>query len=167
MSGAGFVEIGLDQYAARHDALAQALASGTLNRSFMGFSASRTDALLGLGVSAIGDNRSAYAQNEKNLQQYEARVLAGALPLQRGHVLGADDLRIREILWSLLTASRAALNAEDHGAAWWPNTLTALLDLERNGLVMLNRDAISVTALGRAFLRHIGMAFDQYLRQTP
>jgi oxygen-independent coproporphyrinogen III oxidase len=113
MGASGFVEIGMDQYARTHDRLASALAEGRLHRNFMGFSASPTQALIGLGVSAIGDNRSAYSQNEKNLQQYDTRVLAGQLPLQRGLTLGADDLRIRELLWSLLTTSRVTVTADD------------------------------------------------------
>jgi oxygen-independent coproporphyrinogen III oxidase len=166
MDAAGYVEIGLDQYARLHDPLAQALAAGALHRNFMGFSASSTQALLGLGASAIGDNRNAYSQNEKNLQQYEGRVQAGNLPLQRGHVLGREDTRIRELLWSLLTGSRTQLAAEDRAAVWWPATQAALQNLQQDGLVRLSESSIEVTALGRGFLRHIGMAFDQYLRRT-
>jgi oxygen-independent coproporphyrinogen III oxidase len=166
MSESGFVEIGMDQYAKAHDPLTTALAAGKLHRNFMGFSASPSRALMGLGVSAIGDNRLAYAQNEKNLQQYESRVLAGGLPLQRGHLLGADDLRIRELLWNLLTASRATVTAEDRASQWWPQTLAGLQDLQRDALIRLDGEALTVTELGRAFLRHIGMAFDQYLHHT-
>jgi oxygen-independent coproporphyrinogen-3 oxidase len=166
MGMAGMVEIGLDQYARPREPLALALATGALHRNFMGFSASSTQALLGLGVSAIGDNRAAYSQNEKNLQQYESRVLAGRLPQQRGHVLGRDDLRIRELLWNLLTTSRTPLAREDRAADWWPATQAALQNLQADGLVRLTEDSIEVTGPGRAFLRHVGMAFDQYLRQT-
>ncbi len=137
MGAAGLLEIGMDQYARPGDPLAQALAAGTLHRNFMGFSASGTGALIGLGVSAIGDSRSAYAQNEKNLQQYESRVLAGNLPLQRGHVPGSEDRRIRELLWNLLTASRTTLTADDRMAHWWPETHKALQSLQRDGLVVL------------------------------
>jgi oxygen-independent coproporphyrinogen-3 oxidase len=166
MSETGFVEIGMDQYAMAHDPLATALAGGTLHRNFMGFSASPTHALMGLGVSAIGDNRLAYAQNEKNLQQYESRVLAGGLPLQRGHVLDAGDLRIRALLWNLLTTSHARVTVEDRASPWWPQTLVALQELQRDALVSLDEETLAVTELGRAFLRHIGMAFDQYLQHT-
>jgi oxygen-independent coproporphyrinogen III oxidase len=167
MTAAGFVEIGMDQYARRQDPLAQALSAGNLHRNFMGFSASRTDLLISLGVSAIGDNRSAYAQNEKNLQQYESRVLAGNLPLQRGHVLSHEDRRIRELIWNLLTASRTAITAEDRNAGWWPDTQDALRGLQQDGLITMNEGGLVVTEAGRAFLRQIAVAFDQYLRQTP
>jgi oxygen-independent coproporphyrinogen-3 oxidase len=166
MSSSGFVEIGMDQYARAHDTLSAALGAGRLHRNFMGFSASATQALIGLGVSAIGDNRLAYAQNEKNLQQYESRVLAGTLPLQRGHALGADDRRIRELLWSALTTSRAAITPDDLASAWWPGTQASLRNLQRDGIVSLTGAELTVTETGRAFLRQVGVAFDQYLRHT-
>ncbi len=167
MGASDFVEIGMDQYARRDDALARALAGGALYRNFMGFSASATQALIGLGVSAIGDNRRAYAQNEKNLQQYETRVLAGELPLQRGHLLSAIDLRIRSLLWDLLTTSRMLPTAADRAANWWSHTESALRNLQQDGLIQLQDTSIVITELGRAFLRQAGMAFDQSLRQTP
>jgi oxygen-independent coproporphyrinogen-3 oxidase len=158
----GYVEIGMDQYALPSDPLAAALAAGTLSRTFMGFTASRTDALMGLGVSAIGDARAAYAQNEKNLQRYEVRVAAGELPLQRGHVLGEEDRQIRAVLWDLF-AGRAALPAPAAmDSAWWRHARAALEPLRADGLVELAGQRVSVTPVGRAFLRRIGLAFDQY-----
>jgi oxygen-independent coproporphyrinogen III oxidase len=163
---AGFVEIGMDQYARREEALTRALTAGTLHRNFMGFTASATQALIGPGVSAIGGARCAYAQNEKGLQPYEARVRAGELPLQRGHVLSDDDQRVRDLLWQLLTVSHATLTAADVAARWWPATAQALQTLQGDGLVLLADRQIRVTDTGRSFLRHIGMAFDDYLRNT-
>jgi oxygen-independent coproporphyrinogen III oxidase len=166
LGAAGFVDIGMDQYARREDSLARALAAGTLHRNFMGFTASPTQALMGLGVSAIGAAHNAYAQNEKGLQAYETRVRAGELPLQRGHVLSAEEHRIRDLLWSLLTTSHASLHADDMAASWWPATQRALQALQEDDLVLMDGARIAVTGLGRAFLRHIGMAFDGYLRNT-
>lgn len=166
MSDSGFVEIGMDQYALAHDRLARALAEGRLHRNFMGFSASPTQALIGLGVSAIGDNAQAYAQNEKNLQQYDNRVLAGHLPLQRGLVLGADDLRIRTLLWSLLTTSNVTVTDSDRASQWWKSAQVSLEALHHDGVIVQRSGTITVSELGRAFLRQVGMAFDQYLRQA-
>jgi oxygen-independent coproporphyrinogen-3 oxidase len=166
LGAAGFVEIGMDQYARSHDALARALAQGTLHRNFMGFTASATQALIGLGVSAIGDTSTMYAQNEKNLQQYEARVQAGALPLQRGCVLTAADQRIRALLWKLFTRSQADLEDQDLQADSWPGAASGLQSMADDGLLQLNNRSIVVTATGRAFLCSIGMAFDTSLREV-
>jgi oxygen-independent coproporphyrinogen-3 oxidase len=165
MDALGYVEIGIDQYALPQDPLVTALSAGQLVRNFMGFSASRTDALIGLGVSAIGDARAAYAQNEKNLQRYETRVASGELPQQRGHVLCAADRQIRALLWTLFAGAPAALDDVQRTAAWWPAVRAALDPLHADGLVELGTARIAVTETGRAFLRRIGLAFDQYLAQ--
>ena len=162
LADAGYVEIGLDQYALPRDPMVQALQQGRLARSFMGFSAVAFDALIGLGVSAIGDARSLYAQNEKNLQQYETRLVASELPLQRGHRLSEKDGQIRAMLWTLFSGS----DAQAPQADWWRDALPALQQLAQDGLLNLTDEHVSVTAAGRGFLRRIGMALDRHLRQT-
>ncbi|MET0279617.1 MAG: oxygen-independent coproporphyrinogen III oxidase [Steroidobacteraceae bacterium] len=166
LASMGYAEIGIDQYALAHDPLVPALAAGQLARNFMGFTASATDALIGLGVSAIGQTPAAYAQNEKNLQQYETRLAAGELPLQRGHVQSADDLQVRTLLWRLFSGSSAPLEASMRAADWWPQARGELELLRDEGLVELAEDSLAVTASGRTFLRTIAMVFDHYLPQT-
>jgi len=167
MGGWGMVEIGFDQYARSSDPLAVALASGHLHRNFMGFTASATQSLIGLGVSAIGHGSLAYAQNEKNLQQYETRLQGGALPLQRGHVLTADDQRVRAHLWRLLAGAPTTLTAAEQTLAWWQQAQEQLAPMLRDGLLVQRGLPgpdleLSVSDTGRAFLRHICAALDPW-----
>jgi oxygen-independent coproporphyrinogen-3 oxidase len=164
LGAAGYVEIGIDVYALPSDPLARALAAGSLSRSFMGFSATPVDTLIGLGVSAMGDAGSAYAQNEKNLQRYEARVAAGELPLQRGHVLSAADLRIREHIWNLLAGRPAVPTAEELASDWWLDSRASLERLAGDGLLGMRDSTLVVTERGRSFLTGIAAALDQYAR---
>ncbi len=170
MGAWGMVEIGMDQYAQARDPLATALAEHRLHRNFMGFTAITTQALIGLGVSAIGHGATSYAQNEKNLQQYETRVAADELPLQRGHVLSGDDLRIRSHLWDLLCRSRTSVTAAERGLQWWQQSQHPLHALQADGLIEMRGDDIIVTELGRVFLRNICAALDPHqhaLTQAP
>ncbi len=91
LAAAGYVEIGMDHFALASDDLVAAAKLGRLHRNFMGYSPAPTSPLIGLGVSAIGDAGDAFAQNEKNQQQYEDRVARDELPIQRGHVLDDED----------------------------------------------------------------------------
>jgi oxygen-independent coproporphyrinogen-3 oxidase len=159
----GMIEIGFDQYARSNDSLALALSRGGLQRSFMGFSAVRTQALIGLGVSAIGATPDAYAQNEKGLQLYEAAVASGRLPLQRGHLLTAEDAQIRGLLWQLFAGGPGTATPTDH-SRWWGASTPAVEILLRDGLMERDGAGLRVTPLGRALLRHVGRAFDQHLR---
>jgi oxygen-independent coproporphyrinogen-3 oxidase len=160
LGAAGYVEIGIDVYALPSDQLARALAAGSLSRSFMGFSATPVNALIGLGVSAMGDAGTAYAQNEKNLQRYEARVAAGELPLQRGHVLSIPDARVRSLIWNLF-AGRPAV-ADDLPAANAPKAAQYLATLRHDGFLAVKDSLVEITALGRSFLPQIAAAFDEY-----
>jgi oxygen-independent coproporphyrinogen-3 oxidase len=162
MSSFGLVEIGMDQYARAGDSLAVALTSRSLHRNFMGFTASRTDALVGLGVSALGHGRAIYAQNEKSLQQYETRVATGELPLQRGHGMSPDDLRVRAHLWNLMCASATQVTAAERELAWWSQSQERLMTAVRDGLVKMDADQISVTETGRVFLRQMCAALDPH-----
>ncbi len=51
---------------------ARAPGEGRLRRNFQGYAVIPGDDVLGLGISAIGDVRGAYVQNEKKLSTYEA-----------------------------------------------------------------------------------------------
>lgn len=167
MADMGMIEIGMDQYARGSEPLAIALADRSLHRNFMGFTASHTEALVGLGVSALGHGRASYAQNEKSLQQYETRLASGELPLQRGHAMSPDDLRVRGHLWNLMCASKTQVSATEHELAWWQLAQQRLLVARRDGLVELDASEISVTQTGRAFLRQICAAIDPWQQREP
>ena len=62
----GYVEIGMDHFALKDDTLYEAVENANLHRNFMGYTASKTQAMIGLGVSSISDSWYGFAQNEKN-----------------------------------------------------------------------------------------------------
>ncbi|MEO8307533.1 MAG: oxygen-independent coproporphyrinogen III oxidase [Pseudomonadota bacterium] len=166
MQAAGFAEIGLDQYALGQDPLVLAATRGTLSRNFMGYSASLSMPLIGLGSSALGDAGTALAQNEKNLMRYEARVDRGELPIQRGHVLDAQDLQLRRIISDIVTRFATRWSASDQRTEWFGLAATSLAELQQDGLIELGQEGLRVTQRGRPFLRNICMAFDARSRLT-
>ena len=155
---AGYVEIGLDHFARRHDALARAAADGTLHRNFMGYTDTRTQALLALGVSGISEAPDCYHQNEKVATVYERRVRAGEIPTLRGHRLSPDDRRRRDHITSLMTRYRVDLDPAEMQAA-----TRALAPLVDDGIVEVDATTIRVPPGGRPFLRHAAAAFDAFL----
>jgi len=48
---------------------------------------------------------------------------------------------------------------------YFPDELERLKPLAADGLVLLSPDSISVTSLGRIFIRNVAMVFDTYLRK--
>ena len=160
LGAAGFVEIGLDQYARPGDPLAMAAANGTLARNFMGYGPASRTPLIGLGSSAMGDAGTAFAQNEKNLMRYEARVDRGELPIQRGHVLDAEDLRLRHVISDIVNLRAVKWTASDMLTDWYRRALPLLAELRHDGLIDLQADALHVTSRGLPFLRNVCLAFD-------
>lgn len=164
----GYREIGLDHFALESDGLWQALRSGALHRNFMGYTTAFTRPLIGLGVSAIGDAGDAFVQNEKELQRYQERVLRGELPVQRGHLLDAEDQVLRGHILRLMTRLETHWQRPGDYTDYLQTAIERLAEPASDGLVVLERGGCRVTDTGRAFLRNICMAFDARLaRRTP
>jgi oxygen-independent coproporphyrinogen III oxidase len=164
----GYREVGLDHFALETDSLWRALRSGTLHRNFMGYSTAFTRPLVGVGVSAIGDAGDAFAQNEKELQRYQERVARGELPIQRGHVLDAEDQVLRRHILRLMTRLETRWDDPADYTAYVQTAAQRLAEPAADGLVTLENDSCRVTDMGRAFLRNICMAFDARLaRRVP
>jgi oxygen-independent coproporphyrinogen-3 oxidase len=161
----GYQEIGMDHFALPQDSLSKALKMGVLHRNFMGYTTTRSRLMLGLGASAISDTWDAFAQNEKNIADYQRVVLEGNLPVFRGHFLDAEDQLLRMHILNLMTRFETRWT-EPH-----PALSAALLRLEpllADGLVEIEPMGVKVSDAGRAFLRNICMAFDaHYWQKQP
>ena len=156
----GYEEIGLDQYVLAGSELALASRDGRLHRNFMGYSANATASVIGLGVSAMSDAGTALVQNEKGLTAWETRLSSGELPTQRGHLLDAEDRRLRQHISNLLTRYATHWVDADAGAPWRTEVVPRLAVLQGDGLIRADAQGLAVTELGRPFLRNICMAFD-------
>jgi oxygen-independent coproporphyrinogen-3 oxidase len=158
---AGYLELGMDHFALPHDPLACAAESGTLHRNFQGYTESRTNVLLGVGVSAISETADCYHQNEKVIAVYERRIDRGEIPTHRGHRLSPDDRRRRQQIVTLMT--RFAVTLDDAQAAEAREFLAPLIE---DRLAVLDGNMLRVPPAGRAFIRNVAVFFDDYLRAS-
>jgi oxygen-independent coproporphyrinogen-3 oxidase len=160
---AGYVWIGFDHFARPDDELARAAEAGRLHRDFMGYTARQSRNLIGVGVSAIGEVNGTFIQNHAHLGEWQQAIDAGALPITRGHHLSDDDhrrgLAIRELLCN--SHLDRALLPDDDG-----ETLDAYRAFEADGLVLIGEQAITVTPVGRYFLRNLAMVLDAYRKPS-
>ena len=164
----GYREIGLDHFALETDSLWQALRGGTLHRNFMGYTTAFTRPMIGLGVSAIGDAGDAFAQNEKDLQRYQERVMHGELPIQRGHRLDPEDQVLRRHILRLMTRMETRWDQPGDYTEFVATAAQRLAEPAADGLVQLGEASCRVTEKGRGYLRNICMAFDARLaRRMP
>lgn len=164
----GYTEIGMDHFALPADSLYRACEQGSLHRNFMGYTDQHTSLMIGLGTSSIGDSWYAYAQNEKRIATWQQLVNSGQFPVVKGHILDAEDLQLRHHIHALMCSFRTSWNEADKESNAIREGVQRLTELEKDGLVEIGEEGVSVTAKGRPFIRNICMAFDARLwRKLP
>jgi coproporphyrinogen III oxidase-like Fe-S oxidoreductase len=149
----------MDHFALKTDSLYISNQNKTLHRNFMGYTSRRSEVLLGLGVSAISETPTCFHQNEKVLNVYGQRLGKNELPTHRGHILTAEDSAAREQILKLMTVFETEL--EEGQLSDVKTTLAPLLD---DALVEIDGRKLSITDLGRPYLRNVCMALDRRLR---
>jgi oxygen-independent coproporphyrinogen-3 oxidase len=161
----GFHEIGMDHFAVKADSMYKAFTNGTLHRNFMGYSASKTQLMIGLGVSSISDSWYSFAQNEKKIEDYYQKLEQNKLPVFRGHILNDEDLVIRRHILSLMCTFKTTWENEYEKFDELPEVLIELKEMEKDGLLKYGKQSITVTEKGKPFVRNICMAFDLKLKR--
>ncbi|OYX28533.1 MAG: oxygen-independent coproporphyrinogen III oxidase [Flavobacteriales bacterium 32-35-8] len=161
----GYTEIGMDHFALPTDNLYQSMVKGELHRNFMGYTASKTQAMIGLGVSAISDSLYAFSQNEKSLEAYYRALKENRLPVQRGHILNEEDLVIRKHILNLMCRFKTSWAEKSFYFKELPEVVSRLKEMEIDGLIHIGANSIEVTAKGQPFVRNICMAFDLLLQR--
>lgn len=161
----GYHEIGMDHFALKTDSLFEAFQNGKLHRNFMGYSSSKTQLMIGLGVSSISDSWYSFAQNVKTLEAYYQLLESDKLPVLRGHLLTDEDLIIRKHILNLMCQFETSWKDKSEYFKEIPEVLKQLEEMKNDGLVIIQKDKIRVTDAGKPFVRNICMAFDLRLKR--
>ena len=156
----GYIEVGMDHFARDTDTLYKAMIEGRLHRNFMGYTETNTRLMISLGVSSISDTWYAFAQNEKKLDDYNARITNGEWPLVRGHILTPTDLIVRQHILNIMCRMHTDWRAEQMQLPELPLIIERLKSMQEDGLLEIHDDGLTVLEVGRPFIRNIAMAFD-------
>lgn len=157
---AGYVEIGMDHFALPTDNMYKAMIDKKLHRNFMGYTAGKTELMIGLGMSSISDSWYAFAQNEKRVDDYVARVNAGQLPIFRGHLLTDEDLVVRKHILNLMCNLETSWGEEAMKLKNMNQILERLTEMKEDGLIEVYDNKLVVKESSRMFVRNVCMAFD-------
>ncbi|AOS44632.1 Oxygen-independent coproporphyrinogen-III oxidase [Lacunisphaera limnophila] len=172
LTAAGYVHIGMDHFARPDDELAVAHEEGSLYRNFQGYTTRAGASLYGFGMSSISQTDGSFRQNHKNIEEYEAVLNRGELPVERGFLLSEDDRNRRAVVMDIMCrrrfdfvglGQRLGLDVAQTYAA----ELATLTDLEADGLLRRDAGGFDITPLGELFRRVIAMRFDAYLDRGP
>jgi oxygen-independent coproporphyrinogen-3 oxidase len=165
---AGYQAIGMDHFAKPEDPLAVAQQQGQLRRNFQGYTADNSDALLGLGVSAISQVGNQIWQQQKDLNLYYRALAEQGHSLDKGMQLSLDDQIRADLIAALMCnfqldsrafADKWQLNFADYFA----HSLHQLQSCQTDQLVQWQGEVLQVTARGRPWVRVICACFDAYL----
>jgi oxygen-independent coproporphyrinogen-3 oxidase len=168
LTAAGYVYIGMDHFARPEDDIAAALRQGRLHRNFQGYSTHADTDLVACGVSAISAVGATYSQNVKTLDAYYDALDRNELPVARGVRLSMDDALRRSVIQKLMCQFEVSMEAIELAfpivfCTYFAAELAQLAGLERDGLVEVGDDWITVTLKGRLLIRNVCMVFDRYL----
>jgi oxygen-independent coproporphyrinogen III oxidase len=161
----GYKDVGMDHFALPDDELFKAKANKTLHRNFMGYTPYPTDLLLGLGCSSISDSGYAYAQNLKVVEDYKEKVLNGKLAVFKGHIMTEEDMNFKQLILDLSCRGEAIIN-DYVKSSLQEQGIIDLKEMEKEGLLNLSEEKLTVTEIGFAFIRNICMVFDMRLRNS-
>ncbi len=163
----GYEEIGMDHFALKKDSLYKATLDKSLHRNFMGYTANKTQLMIGLGMSSISDSWYGFAQNVKTVKAYQRVVNSGEIPVFRGHILSNEDLVIRQHILNIMCRFSTSWNDQNFKIKNIEKSILLLREMEKDGLVYLNNDnSLTVPDLARPFVRNVCMAFDKYLQKN-
>lgn len=163
----GYRFIGMDHFALEQDELTILQEEGKLHRNFQGYTTQGNTDLVGLGVSAISMIGDAYAQNEKIIQRYYARIEESHTALARGLLLNEEDCLRRDIIKAIICDFSVSFSRyeQQHGFFFsekFAHEIEVLKEMADDGLVHLTKEGFTITAKGRLLVRHIALVFDQY-----
>lgn len=162
----GYKMIGMDHYAKPSDELFEALENGTLHRNFQGYTTKGGADLVGIGLTSIGEGEDYYAQNFKDIPDYEKALDEGRLPNFKGIFLSEEDKLRKAVIMSLMAnfkldikniEDKFEINFFDH----FKNELKELENLK--DFYEIDENFIKVNQTGTLLIRNIAMCFDEYM----
>ncbi|MFQ5523727.1 MAG: oxygen-independent coproporphyrinogen III oxidase [Acidimicrobiia bacterium] len=170
LTGAGYLQVGMDHFALPDDELVVAAREGTLTRTFMGYTTKRDTETVAFGTSGISDVDGSYAQNHRRLASYYQAVDAGELPIERGYRLNLDDALRRLVITELMCNGSvdlavAGMRFGIDGPAYFSAEMRSLLSpggLAEEGMAEVDGARVQATELGALFVRRLAAVFDAY-----
>ncbi len=168
---AGYLHIGIDNFAKPTDELGQAFLEKRIGRNFVGFTPGRVNNnMLGVGASTTHCFGDCYAQTIYNVGKYQSSNVGSQFAIESGHRMSKDDLIRRDAIFAILCNQtldlRKILDKHNVHEGYFEQELEELRTLEDEGLVKISDSSINVTETGRYYVRHVARTFDRYFREN-
>jgi oxygen-independent coproporphyrinogen-3 oxidase len=168
----GYNTVGMDHFAKPEDELFKAIEKGELHRNFQGYTTKGGTDLIGIGVTSIGNSDNYFAQNFKDIKEYEEAIDSGHLPIFKGYKLSEDDKLRQSVIMEIMSNFRLDIKRVEENFnitfnEYFADELSALEEFTKEELVTIDEEFITISATGTMLIRNIVMPFDAYLKKIP
>ena len=170
LTSRGYKMIGMDHFAKPEDELFKAIEKGELHRNFQGYTTKGGADLIGVGLTSIGEGVDYYAQNFKDMEEYEMAIDAGKLPFERGVLLNEDDMIRQYVIMELMSNFKLDIKRFEKEfnidfKTYFADAIEALKPFEEDGLLKIDDEQILCFETGTLLIRNIAMPFDAYMKK--
>lgn len=164
----GYKMIGMDHFAKSDDELFKALQNNTLHRNFQGYTTKKGANLIGVGLTSIGEGENYYAQNYKDMLNYQKAIDNKKLPFEKGIVLNEDDKIRKAVIMSLMANFYLDIEMieKEFNIDFFKYFKEDLANLdEYRDFIQMDAKMIKINETGVLLIRNIAMCFDAYLKK--
>jgi oxygen-independent coproporphyrinogen-3 oxidase len=98
----GYEQIGFDHFALPEDEITISLENRSLRRNFMGFTTKAGTDMIAFGYSGISELHTCYAQNSKDMAEYETLITKYGVGTVKGHKMSEEDITRKNIIMDWL-----------------------------------------------------------------
>jgi oxygen-independent coproporphyrinogen-3 oxidase len=159
-----YIPIGMDHFALPGGELAVAFKNRTLNRNFMGYSATGLFPLVGLGCSSISDLNGLYLQNTPDWKTYCRQTENNTPTFFKHHFMSKDDACRREKIMELMCYGEIIqTNHETISRLTGENELNYILEHQ---LADFTENTFRLTGKGKEVIRWVASCLDPYFRSS-
>lgn len=166
-----YEQIGFDHFSLKKDDLWKSYENKTLRRNFMGYTTKAGTDMLAFGYSSISELQTSYAQNSKNMIEYEMMVDKYGVATIKGHNLSQDDMMRKNIIMDLLCLG--SINEKKIRDEFGDLSNSVINDInnklpqfEEIGFVKQDKGIWELTPMGFVFGRIVASSFDSYYEQS-
>jgi oxygen-independent coproporphyrinogen III oxidase len=163
---AGYVHVGMDQFALPADRLAVARRQGRCHVDLDGVRERCEGDIVGLGIAATSRIGPCYYRNFASEAAYRDALDLQRLPVEAGIRLGRDDLVRRSLIHALIGNRRVDFESIELAhlvqvRQYFARELGRLPALVRAGLADMDAQGVELTAAGDYLACAVAMAFDR------
>lgn len=157
----GYEAIGIDHFARPSDPITIAMHEKKLRRNFQGYTDDDSRVLIGFGASSISEFSQGYVQTVADINQYRKAIAVGRLATVRGIIMNDDDKVRATLIGDLMCQFKVDLSRYG-GKTLFAVELERLKTIIADGIAHEVNGIISITEVGRPFVRVVAALFDRY-----